>query len=385
MIAVKGIKYATAARFGKATKLSESDDDAAIIICPQRLSPLSKASPISQGLKNATQPSSNPGNKDCGGTDTCSVPVLGEDCLRLSIFSPSAEGSRAVLVWVPGGAFIKGSGLFDRYDGTILSQNADIVVVCVSYRVGVFGFFPGTGNPGLGDIVCALDWIRENISRYGGDPGRICVCGQSAGAYCIANLISASTRPLFRNAILLSPPLGMSPLRTTKLKRLIIKNLDNRGVDIHSASSEVLLECQEEALKEIGGSAMPFCTENCPRFPSRKVMPDLRNVLVCTEANDASPFVPAVLEGLATKLIFELPARRFVTVLRDRGVAASLEKLSWVPGSSRLKACHTLEVSLLLGSWEDWHTADMLEGADKEEWERQSGIFKSRIASFTKL
>lgn len=156
-------------------------------------------------------------------------------------------------------------------------------------------------------------------------------------------------------------------------------------MDIHSASSEVLLECQEEALKEIGGSAMPFCTENCPRFPSRKVMPDLRNVLVCTEANDASPFVPAVLEGLATKLIFELPARRFVTVLRDRGVAASLEKLSWVPGSSRLKACHTLEVSLLLGSWEDWHTADMLEGADKEEWERQSGIFKSRIASFTKL
>ena len=149
MIAVKGIKYATAARFGKATKLSESDDDDAIIICPQRLSPLSKASPISQGLKNATQPSSNP--------------VLGEDCLRLSIFSPSAEGSRAVLVWVPGGAFIKGSGLFDRYDGTILSQNADIVVVCVSYRVGVFGFFPGTGNPGLGDIVCALDWIRENI------------------------------------------------------------------------------------------------------------------------------------------------------------------------------------------------------------------------------
>ena len=129
MNAVKGIKYATAARFGKATKLSESDDDAAIIICPQRLSPLSKASPISQGLKNATQPSSNPGSQDCGCTGPCNVPVLGEDCLRLSIFSPSAEGSRAVLVWVPGGAFIKGSGLFDRYDGTILSQNADIVVV----------------------------------------------------------------------------------------------------------------------------------------------------------------------------------------------------------------------------------------------------------------
>jgi para-nitrobenzyl esterase len=138
---------------------------------------------------------------------------VGEDCLYLDVTSPAADpGARAelrpVLVWVHGGAFATGSG--SLYDGRHLAAAGGVVVVTVNYRLGVFGFADlaaVTGadvpsNLGLRDVVAALEWVRENIAAFGGDPGRVTVAGESAGSVLVSLLTCApSARGLFRAAV----------------------------------------------------------------------------------------------------------------------------------------------------------------------------------------
>ncbi len=117
-----------------------------------------------------------------------------EDCLYLNIWTPEwpVESPKAVMVWLHGGGNWGGAASVDYMDGTDLSRE-DIIFVSINYRLGVFGYFahPGltaesphgtSGNYGLLDQMAALEWVRDNISQFGGDPGRVTVFGQSAGA-----------------------------------------------------------------------------------------------------------------------------------------------------------------------------------------------------------
>jgi para-nitrobenzyl esterase len=129
-----------------------------------------------------------------------------EDCLTLEVTTPAAASTgRPVMVWVPGGGFITGGG--SVYDPERLVETGDIVVVTVNYRLGVFGFFAHPelgedGNFGLQDQVAALRWVRDNISRFGGDPGRVTLAGESAGAMSVCTLMtSPAARGLFQQAI----------------------------------------------------------------------------------------------------------------------------------------------------------------------------------------
>jgi para-nitrobenzyl esterase len=122
-----------------------------------------------------------------------------EDCLVLDVWTPGLErADRPVLVFLHGGAFTTGSGAMAWYDGTRLSARG-AVVVTVNYRLGALGWLhldgvrgaePGTGNRGLQDQLAALDWVVRNIERFGGDPERICLFGQSAGAMSVATIIA---------------------------------------------------------------------------------------------------------------------------------------------------------------------------------------------------
>lgn len=137
---------------------------------------------------------------------------LSEDCLALNIWTPALDnGKRPVLVWIHGGAFVFGSGGFALYNGAQLARAGDAVVVTLNYRLGALGFLqPGeaaagrgfVGNCGLRDQVAALKWVQGNIGAFGGDPGRVTIFGESAGAMSVSTLLAVpEARGLFQRAI----------------------------------------------------------------------------------------------------------------------------------------------------------------------------------------
>ncbi len=153
--------------------------------------------------------------------------VRGEACLTVTVWSPDISASLPVMVWIPGGAFLNGAGQLQLYDGMRLAANGDVVVVNVTYRVGVFGGFElgdlGEGfddNLGLRDQIAALTWVRDNIAAFGGDPGRVTVFGESAGATSVlALLASPAAGGLFARAIAQSPALPLIADRETRAEQ----------------------------------------------------------------------------------------------------------------------------------------------------------------------
>jgi len=142
------------------------------------------------------------------------APAEGEDCLVLNVFTPSLGNGRRrpVMVWLHGGGFSYGTGSDAILDGTHLAQTRDVVVVTINHRLGVFGFtylgetagpeFSTSGAAGMLDIVAALEWVRDNIDRFGGDPSLVTVFGQSGGGRKVATLMAMpSAKGLFHRAI----------------------------------------------------------------------------------------------------------------------------------------------------------------------------------------
>jgi para-nitrobenzyl esterase len=152
--------------------------------------------------------------------------IRDEACLTLTVWSPDVSASLPVMVWIPGGAFVFGAGQFQLYNGSRLAANGHVVVVNVTYRIGVFGGFElsdlGDGfddNLALRDQIAALRWIRDNIAAFGGDPERVTVFGESAGATSVlALLASPAADGLFRRAIAQSPALPLIADREVRAK-----------------------------------------------------------------------------------------------------------------------------------------------------------------------
>ncbi|MFE3677688.1 carboxylesterase/lipase family protein [Streptomyces griseus] len=138
------------------------------------------------------------------------VDIPGEECLNLNVWAPRAAGEPLpVLVWIHGGSLRNGSAAMPLYDGRAFARDG-VVLVSVNYRLGVegFGVFPDApDNRGLLDQIAALVWVRDNIAGFGGDPGCVTVCGESAGAISIAALLtSPRAAGLFHRAVLQSGP-----------------------------------------------------------------------------------------------------------------------------------------------------------------------------------
>jgi len=131
-----------------------------------------------------------------------------EDCLTLNVWTPSADdGKRPVMVWIHGGGWIYEGTEDPLYDGAKLAARGDVVVVSMEYRLGVFGFshfegIEGSGNAGLLDQRLALQWVRDNIADFGGDPDDVTLFGESAGAMSVTALMAMpSAEGLFHKAI----------------------------------------------------------------------------------------------------------------------------------------------------------------------------------------
>ncbi|MDF2789648.1 MAG: carboxylesterase, partial [Neobacillus sp.] len=141
---------------------------------------------------------------------------MSEDCLYLNVWSPAADDKkRPVMIWIHGGAFVSGSGSSSWYDGASFAAQGDVVVVTINYRLDIFGFlhlgeiggeeYATSGNCGIQDQVAALQWVRENIAAFGGDPNNVTIFGESAGAMSIGVLLGfPSAQGLFHKAILQS-------------------------------------------------------------------------------------------------------------------------------------------------------------------------------------
>ena len=141
----------------------------------------------------------------------------GEDCLWLNVWSPAEARDRPVLVWIHGGAYCLGTGAQRLYDGRQLVELGDVVVVAINYRLGALGFLDLSSfstpsavfetNLGLRDQIAALEWVRDNIAAFGGDPGQVTVFGESSGGASVTTLLtSPRAAGLFHRAIAQSPP-----------------------------------------------------------------------------------------------------------------------------------------------------------------------------------
>lgn len=141
-----------------------------------------------------------------------------EDCLNLNVWTPGTSGQRPVMVFLHGGGFVIGAGA--QYPGDELARRGDVVVVTLNYRLGLIGFnafgelFAGdqrfTANAGLQDQVLALEWVRDNIAAFGGDPDQVTIAGESAGAVSAAfHLVHRPSWPLYHRAILQSGGLNL--------------------------------------------------------------------------------------------------------------------------------------------------------------------------------
>ncbi|KAI0517764.1 Alpha/Beta hydrolase protein [Xylaria bambusicola] len=185
------------------------------------------------GIRYATQPKRfaypvpyTGNNSHMSATQYGSACVQGssgsEDCHFLNVWTPYLPGPksgrrslRPVMFWIHGGGFVSGTGNDKDFDGGNLASRSDVVVVAINYRLGTFGFLAlddgmTNGNFGLADQIAALNWVRSHIGKFGGDPDRITIFGQSAGAASVRAL-AASPKALgkFAAAIPLSSPGGV--------------------------------------------------------------------------------------------------------------------------------------------------------------------------------
>jgi para-nitrobenzyl esterase len=141
--------------------------------------------------------------------------VEGEDCLVMNIFTPGVNDNRKrpVMVWLHGGGFASGAGSAHSFDGNFLARSGDVVVVSVNHRLNVFGHlylgdvggdkYADSGNAGLLDVVAVLEWVRDNITHFGGNPANVTLFGQSGGGLKISTLLAMPpAKGLFHKAII---------------------------------------------------------------------------------------------------------------------------------------------------------------------------------------
>lgn len=206
--------------------------------CPQV--PLG-LSPFARAAAGQAPPPPNPVQKQLGAffSRRLPEPAQSENCLVLNVWTPAADAAkRPVMVWLHGGGFAVGSGSGPTYEGAHLAKRGEVVVVTINHRLNGFGYlylgelggeaFAQSGNVGMLDVVAALQWVRDNISGFGGDPHNVTIFGESGGAGKVSVVCALpAAQGLFHKAIMQSGPcLQISNRqRGTAIARQLLKDL----------------------------------------------------------------------------------------------------------------------------------------------------------------
>ncbi len=172
-----------------------------------------------------------------------------EDCLNLNVYAPKNAKNLPVLLYIHGGAFVICSSDERPFDGTEIAKE-EVICVTANYRLNVFGYNADEGAQNLAfyDMICAIEWVKKYISVFGGDPERITLMGQSAGAISLQNLVLLpKVKEMVRGAIMLSGGGSVrgifAPKSLSRAKRFFLrvrKDLQKRGLDPKSANAQDL-------------------------------------------------------------------------------------------------------------------------------------------------
>lgn len=210
-----------------------------------------------------------------------------EDCLVLNVWTPATDNAqRPVLVWLHGGGFSSGSGSSTWYDGTRMAQKQDVVVVTINHRLNVFGYlylgdlgggeFKDAASVGMLDCVLALQWVKDNIASFGGDPKRVLIFGESGGARKTSSMMAMPpAQGLFNRCVVQSgsqlrldtPEIGME--RTEKLLKAL--NISKGDISrLWSVSQDELLAAVPGA---VNGSGQFRPVIGSPSFPTHPFDP----------------------------------------------------------------------------------------------------------------
>jgi para-nitrobenzyl esterase len=200
--------------------------------------------------------------------------VPGEDCLRVNLWTPEINASykRPVMVYMHGGGFASGSGHdLLSYDGESLARNHDVAVVTHNHRLNVYGYlnlghlageeYASSANVGMLDLIAVLEWVRDNIKTFGGDPSNVTIFGQSGGGgKVIALMAMPAAKGLFHRAIVQSGPFlkSLSPDYSGRLAELVIAEL--------GLSKSQVKELQGISVDRLSGAA----TEAMKKMPPHK-------------------------------------------------------------------------------------------------------------------
>ena len=321
-----------------------------------------------------------------------------EDCLTVTVTAPSSHASVApVLVFFQGGAYVSGSGECPAYDPTHLVEENDVVVVTVTYRLGVLGnlAIPGIApaNLGLMDQILALEWVRDNIATFGGDTDNVTILGQSAGGHSVYLLMLADgTDGLFRRVIMQSAPIGIATGRDAMVADMGRAAADMLGDSAGTCDVSRILEVESAmpAVAQPHGfvSGMAFAPQfgHAPlpaesAITSRITAAIARGVevIIGSAAHDGAPYSMmaqgtnqppfAFVSDFSTDAIgdaitssFESAAVAFADSWRAAGGLVQRYVYDWHPSQTALGACHVMDVPPLLGTRDAWADALMLNG-----------------------
>ena len=290
---------------------------------------------------------------------------VSEDCLYLNVWSKSLDGSRPVLVWIHGGGFFAGFGGEPRHYGGVLARKG-AVVVTINYRLGALGFMAhpafaaespqhAAGNYGLLDQVAALDWVRRNIARFGGDPSRVTVFGESAGGISVGSLIgSPLASGLFARAILESGTgTGGFVARTDSAQAVAVRVASALGVTGTDASAAARLRALP-ADSVLAATVRVAGNIGAPIFwpvVDGWVLPRTVDSSLATGRGNA---IPVIVGSNADEpqSAFGAPSRALARLITARGKPAYLYQFTRVAGDSvnaKRGAYHSAEIVFVFG------------------------------------
>lgn len=332
-----------------------------------------------------------------------------EGTLCCSVYAPEGAQNLPVMVWIHGGAYLTGGSEDPRYGAERLVRTGNVIVVKISYRLGALGYLylpqMGVCNLGLYDQKLGLEWVRDNISAFGGNPDDVTVFGQSAGAQSIAALISIGASNLFSKAVMQSAPFGIAESRKEasriagayicELRKLVgrpLCSVDDEEL-LRSAPLNLMLDAQDKVMSMKLKTGMTFM----PVLDEYTAVPGGKLKLVAGYAlQDASPFLAGTLGRLlptpfgraavayATRRIFSRPAEKYAKKCRKAGVQAQIYRFKWFPKGNPMGACHCIELPFLLGEYEDWAEAQMLRGMTREEFDACSAAVLGAWTAFAR-
>lgn len=396
-----GIRYATAERFEKPVAEPKTDK----IIEAKKWSP---ASP--QPRDEYTERLLNKESRRM---------EIDEQCQYLSVTVPEnteSDDKLPVMVWIHGGAYVTGGGDYPIYDPAVLASEQQVIVVTVTYRLGLLGYLGSKdttpANLGLLDQIEALKWVKQNIASFGGNPENTTVFGESAGGDAIAHLmISEGTKGLFNRAIIQSAPFGVVP----KPELMTMLMLEKKKQITKNTSLEKILEVQtdiEDKVKPFGvKSSMPFGVQY-GEFPlpseenveqawkeaaedievlvghnNRELAPFIRYIAGLNKLSKApviGKYIFKISTRLLTKQVYSNGVEQFTKRHRRGGGRGYKYTISGGAQGNNLAGGHASEIPLLFENHDLWEQSPILDGTTWDKFHRQGLALRNIWGEFAR-